>query len=231
MAMLPFQRRIAAGIAAGVLAVGAVGGVGYAAAARGGPSGLIAQAAPTASPTAATSATAPSAASPAQQPGRSSFQRGGIKPVLDQLVSEGKLTQAQEDLIIQRLQAQAGANGAQGPHGFLGGSAQSLATLFKISTTELQNDLRQGQSLHQIAQAHNVTDQQVSDTLTSAYKSRLDTAVANKTITAQQEQTMLTNFQNRLPQIISATPGKGFAGRGPRDQAGPHPTATPGATQ
>lgn len=225
--LVPFHRRIVAGVAAGVLAIAAAGGVGYAAAAHGGPAGLVAQAAPT-----ATSTAAPATTSPAQKPsGTGAFQRGGIKPVLDQLVSEGKLTQAQEDLIIQRLQAQASAHIGQGPRGFLGAASQSLATLFKISTTELQNDLRQGQSLHQIAQAHGVTDQQVSDTLMSSFKSRLDAAVANKRITAQQEQTMLTNFQNRLPQIINATPGKGFKGQGPRNRVGPRPTATPGATQ
>ena len=209
------------GVAAGVLAIGAAGGIGYAAAEHPAQPDSVAQAA---SP--AATATVTEHASTAQG------HREGLKTILDQMVSEGKITQAQEDDILSRVRSHMAEHMKGRPGGdrhalgaIIGGESQAVADLFKITPAELRKSLEAGQSLHAIAQAHNVSDQALMDTMTKAFKDRLDKAVAAGKLTSDREQTMLTQFQTRLPQLINSTPSQ-FTGHG-RGAPGAKPTASP----
>jgi hypothetical protein len=223
--------KLIGGVAAGVLAIGAGGAV-FAASEHGG------QPAQAAAPVAPLVADAPAAATPLATPTGGSNpttapvpgdgKRQGLKSILDQLVTENKINQSQEDLILQRVQAQFANRPGKGagPHGFLGIESKAVADLLKITPAQLRQDVRNGQSLHQIAQAQGVTDQQLMDTITAAAKTRLDQAVTDKKITADQETAALQRLKDRLPQLITMTFPNRPNGRGPRG-ANPSATATP----
>jgi len=78
-----------------------------------------------------------------------------------------------------------------------------VAGFLGISTTELQNDLRNGQTLAQIAQAHGKSANDLKTFLTNQLKTRLDQAVANGRITSQQETNLLNRESSRLDQLIN----------------------------
>lgn len=93
--------------------------------------------------------------------------------------------------------------GRVGRFGTGAGFTQPLATFLGISTTELQTDLKNGQTLAQIGQAHGKSTTDLKNFLTSQLKSRLDQAVANGRLTSQQESTMLNNASSRFDKLIS----------------------------
>jgi len=120
-----------------------------------------------------------------------------------------------------------GAAGSQtkppGPRGRWQGGAgmmSSLAQFLGISATELQTDLRNGQTLAQIAQAHGKSTSDLKTFLTNQLKTRLDKAVASGRMTSQQETTALNNASSRFDNLINSklpAPGQ----RGPRGFGGP----------
>ncbi len=188
MSTLFSRRTLAGGAIASVLALTVAGGVSEAA----GPSSLSQQVhgAPAAQAT----------------PGATKNGDHGLKGVLDRLVASGKITQAQEDQILNSARTGIAHRGsAHDGAGMLRAESTAVADLFKITPAELKTQLQSGKSLHDIAAAHNVTDDALKATLTSTFKARLDAAVAATKLTAAQEQTMLTRFQERLPQLITAT--------------------------
>lgn len=97
----------------------------------------------------------------------------------------------------------------QGPRGFRGGfgpgpaMGQPLATFLGTSVQDLRTAFTSGQTLAQIAQAHGKTTDQLKSFLTDQEKSRLDTAVKNGKLTSDQETKALSNFSNRLDQLIN----------------------------
>ena len=154
---------------------------------------------------------------------------------IDKAVANGTLTQAQGTAAKQRL-----ANG-QFPIGFggfggiqhrapgKGGAAinlkQALAGALGVSTTELQQDLKNGQTIAQIAQAHGKTVQDVQNAVVASIKSSLDKAVQAGTLTQTQENNMLQRIQSGIQQGKVAV-----GGRPPRGNAS-RATPTPAASQ
>lgn len=97
----------------------------------------------------------------------------------------------------------------KGPHrrGWVtmaGGFVQPLATYLGISATDLETDLRNGQTLAQVGQAHGKSASDLKTFLTAQLKARLDQAVANKKITGQQETDMLNKASARFDKLINA---------------------------
>lgn len=94
------------------------------------------------------------------------------------------------------------------------GFISPVAGFLGISTTELQNDLRNGQTLAQIAQAHGKSANDLKTFLTNQLKTRLDQAVANGRITSQQETDLLNRESSRLDQLINTNFQQVAANRG-----------------
>lgn len=96
-----------------------------------------------------------------------------LQSVLQPLVDDGTITQAQADKVIAALQAAGpmggghmGGDGGHGPGGGMRGAGlDSIATLLGITTDELTTALQGGQTLAQIAEAHGKTAQDVIDVL------------------------------------------------------------------
>jgi ribosomal protein S20 len=165
---------------------------------------------------------------------------------LDEAVQQGKLTQAQADALKARLQsgdlgALPGGPGHFGgkPDGNFGGlrtfggvqqaMVNAAAKALNMTTQELMTDLRNGQTLAQLAQAHGTTEQAVTDAALAAAKTQLDQAVSKGTLTQAQADAIYARLQQAGTQLL-APHGRGFNGGGRQWQRGPKAPQTPTTT-
>jgi hypothetical protein len=79
---------------------------------------------------------------------------------------------------------------------------QAVAQELKITEKELVTEVRGGKSLAQVAQAHNVSRDDLKATMRTAFKGQLDQAVQNGKLTADQETKALAAFDARIDQLI-----------------------------
>ncbi|HWS45092.1 MAG TPA: hypothetical protein VN636_04455 [Acidimicrobiia bacterium] len=104
--------------------------------------------------------------------------------------------------------------GRMGPmgigRGLLGQGLKAAASALGITPAELKTDLRNGQTLAQIAQAHNVKVDTVINALVQAGNQRIDQAVANKRLT----QAQADKLKAQLPSLITNFANNGFKGLG-----------------
>ena len=83
-------------------------------------------------------------------------------------------------------------------HGVLGAASAAVASYLWITPAELRTELMVGKTLAQIAVAHNKTADGVVSTLLADAKKKLDAAVTDKKLTADQEQTFLDRLKTLL---------------------------------
>lgn len=96
--------------------------------------------------------------------------------------------------------------------GFGGGAnLDSLAKVLKISTTTLSTDLKNGDSLEQIAQKQGVSQKTLISDLESSFKSQISSAVSSGHMSSSQEQQMISRYDSNVSKMIEQ---KGFAGFG-----------------
>jgi hypothetical protein len=156
---------------------------------------------------------------------------------VDAALQQGTLTQAQADALKARIQA--GDIGVlwSGPKARYGGPRlegikqamlAAAAQALGITPDELVTQLRSGQTLAQLAQAHNTTEQAVIDAALAAAKTQLDQAVAAGTLTQTQADALYAKLQQAGARLFVA-PGRGHRGGGWwRAPASPQsPTTTP----
>jgi hypothetical protein len=135
----------------------------------------------------------------------SAFQQALGETLADE-VKNGALTQAQADAIKSKLAGKAPCTLAAGlgknrPAGVAQYRQQLLAaaaSALGISTQTLETDLKNGQTLSQIAAAQKppVTEDQFRSRLIAGLKPMLDQAVTDKKLTSAQEQKILTALQS-----------------------------------
>jgi hypothetical protein len=129
------------------------------------------------------------------------------KAIADTLADEVKnkqLTQAQADAIKKKLANQTPCTlPATAGHGgdranikaFMQQYVAAAASALGVTEAQLKSDLAAGQSLSQVAAAQHVSEADFRAKLIANLKPALDAAVAGKTITAAQEQTILDRLQ------------------------------------
>jgi hypothetical protein len=187
--------------------------------------------------------------------GRLNIQRSALDSAIagagtetaDAAVQQGTLTQAQADALKARIQAGdlgallGGRGGRGGGGGFQRGGGPQLgavkqamldaaAKALNITSAELQTQLRGGQTLAQLAQAHNTTEQAVTTAALAAAKTQLDQVVAAGTLTQAQADAAYAQLQQQGAQLLTPH-GRGPGGRGGKLQPGTTaPTATPAPT-
>ncbi|MGH2487434.1 MAG: hypothetical protein ACRDHE_15625 [Ktedonobacterales bacterium] len=151
----------------------------------------------------------------AQQLGVSTSQlsqanQSAIQTVITQLAKDGKITAAQQAKLEQRVKQFeahpcASLLGRHGNHKLgkaLGKARLNVATAVAgklgVSVDTLKSDLKSGQTLQQIAAARNVSTSDLNTAYLTAVKAQLDQAVANKTLTSTQENTLYTRIQQAV---------------------------------
>lgn len=143
---------------------------------------------------------------------------------IDDWLSSGKITQAQADSLKQRINAAGvpplGANPYSRADRFFGpgiGNLSDLAQFLGTDTQTLQTDLKSGQSLAQIAQANGKTADQLTTFLVDNAEQQLKDAVAAGKLTQAQADSIQSQLQDRISQMIQQTHtarsgGMGFGG-------------------
>ena len=157
---------------------------------------------------------------------------------VDQEVSAGRLTADQAntrkqaaaqriDQLVNQVVPQGGLGGGPGGFGGPGVLREGLdaaATAIGITPEQLRTEL-QGKSLTQVAQAHNKNPNDVATALKNAAHQRIDQAVSNGRLTADQANTQKTQVDQRIDQLMTQVlpqrgPGRGGPGGGFADNGG-----------
>ncbi len=151
-------------------------------------------------------------------------QRGErIKGVLDGLVTNGTITQDQEDKIIAAFKA---AKPAGGPgvkdgrfRGIIGKGVDTAAGALGITPDELKADLKAGKSIADVATEKNVPLDTVTKALTDAATQAVDKAVAGGMLTQTQADTIKANLAKNIERLENEKGPFGPGRRGPHDMA------------
>lgn len=131
------------------------------------------------------------------------FQRAIADTLADE-VKAGHLTQAQADALKQKLAKQtpctlpslAPRSGDKAPiAAYMAQYISAAASALGITEAQLKTDLKNGQSLSQVATTQKVSEANFRTKLIANLKPVLDKAVSDKKITSAQEQTIVTRLQ------------------------------------
>ncbi len=150
-------------------------------------------------------------------------QKTAIDDTINQMVKDGKLTQAQATTLEARVNAHQACTGkgkanpaahfvtGQFLKKYRGDIETSVASGLHLTTAQLTTQLQSGQSLSQIATAQHVTTTQLQTIVTNAVQSALNKAVSNKDLTQTQANTfaqMMKSHPQFLAHLLNAHPGK-----------------------
>jgi polyhydroxyalkanoate synthesis regulator phasin len=139
--------------------------------------------------------------------------------VLAQMVKDGKLTQSQATAIQQRLQSKQACTGKGNSAGrgivlnslkqYLPNVESQVAQGLKLTSSQLTADLKNGQSLNQIATAQGVSSTQLHTIVLNAVQSAVNQAVKDGNLTQAQATTFMQALQKH-PAILDSLLGKHF---------------------
>lgn len=141
-----------------------------------------------------------------------------IADALQGLVSDGTLTQDQVDAVAETLAEEAPfahhGPGMHGPgmHG-LGRALDTAAETLGVTTDELRDALRDGQTLAEVAEAQGVEIDALVDALVAAAQERLDEAVTDGRITQERADQIAGTLEERIAQHVEQ--GMPMRGDGP----------------
>jgi cytoskeletal protein RodZ len=125
-----------------------------------------------------------------------------------------------------------GGHGGLGPNHETVSDTSVAATAIGISESDLTTALAAGQSMADVAKAHNVDPQKVIDALVADENAEIAAAVTAGTMTQAQADTEKTEVVARITDRVNGTmPAGGPGGRGSDcgSNAAPQPAATPSA--
>jgi hypothetical protein len=152
-----------------------------------------------------------------------------IAEVLQPLVDDGTLTQAQLDTVVQTLvdNMPRGGRGGRGDHGDRGGRGErgkhleAAATVLGMTADELRTELRSGKTIAQVAAEQGVDVQDVIDALVAGAKAHLDEEVASGEHTQAEADAKLAEITTRITDRVNN-------GKPDRAQADQPPVTTAG---
>jgi hypothetical protein len=137
-----------------------------------------------------------------------SANSAALQTVIEQMAKDGAITSQQEGKLLQMVQKYGSqpcshlnqfAHWARGNHyQILAGARQNLVTSVAsslgISSSILESDLKAGQTIPEIAKAHNVSLSAVNAAYLGAVKSLLSQAVSKKEITQDESNTLYSRI-------------------------------------
>jgi len=146
----------------------------------------------------------------------------GLKSVLDGLVADKTITQAQADAITAKLEAWRAANPAPDHggrrHGMAGAKLDDIASALGITAEELRTQLQSGATLRAIAGDKVAA---LTTLLTDNANARIDQAVTDGRITAETAATMKAEVPAKVQAMLDGSAqlggpgGHGPGGHGP----------------
>lgn len=140
-----------------------------------------------------------------------------VNATVDQALKDGKITQAQATSIKNRYsQGLSGSNGVGifpfargfgfGMMGFRGNqliTTTDIANALGMTVQDLTSGLQSGKSIANLAQSQNKDLAVVKQTLLSDAKTKLDSEVANKTITQSQADQIYQRYSNSIDNLLN----------------------------
>ena len=179
----------------------------------------------------AAATTDPATGTATARPDRSTI----VNDALAKLVTAGTITQAQSDAVAKALTDALPAKGMDGRGGRGGGASLTVvAKAIGISEADLRTALQGGQTIAQVAAAHNVTTDAVAAAIKADLQTRLAAQVTAGTITQAQADERLAGADARIAAELTEVghaggPG-GPGGRGGHQRGtGTAPAAAPAA--
>jgi hypothetical protein len=150
------------------------------------------------------------------------------KTLLQQAVTDGRLTQAQADTRLAELQTQlptqlstaftpgmhGGGRGMPGGFG-VGGSLSTIATTLGMTESDLQTALQGGKSVADVATEKEIDLAKVIDAIVAEQTTALQQAVTTGRLTQAQADQQLTILKANLPHLLSLKGGMGPGLGGP----------------
>lgn len=141
-----------------------------------------------------------------------------VNDTIKDQVAKGTLTQAQADKIAVRTKqgplcsgaafgGQADRHGPRGPH-VMGGYIDAAAAALNLTPEALRKDLKEGQTLSQVAGAQHVSEDDFKARVRASIKARLDPQVAAGKLSQAQEDKMLDHLTAGDPPLWNKLPAK-----------------------
>jgi hypothetical protein len=152
------------------------------------------------------------------QTGTSTSSAGGprakAKAALDQLVTDGTITQAQEDAVISALQGALGGDGHGHPrlHKLLGAVVQTSADTIGIPVDDLKAQLKAGKSIAEVAGEHQVSVDTVKQALVDAGTTKVNEAVGNGKLSQQRADAIIAKLPAMADKVVNHHKGDKGAG-------------------
>jgi hypothetical protein len=174
-------------------------------------------------PTTTTAPAAPATPNPSTAAAKAA-KGDWAKPALDPLVTNGTITQAQEDAILAALKAARPDHGPGDGHGRGGpgfGNLDAAAKVLGMTTDELRTALDGGKTVAGIAKDKGIEVAKVADALVADLKSHLDAEVKDGELTQAQADELLANCRTRIDDFVNGKVPAGGPGGGPGGRGGP----------
>lgn len=137
---------------------------------------------------------------------------GFLADVLAPLVSDGTLTQAQADAVIDALREARPERGF-GHHRFH--AAQAVLDVLGIDADALRDAIADGQTLAEIAEANGTTAQAVIDAMVAEAQERLDQAVEDGRLTEDEAAEKLAEITEHITGVVNGDIEPHLGRRGP----------------
>jgi hypothetical protein len=145
-----------------------------------------------------------------------------VKDTIDELVADGTINRAQGDAVLAALEENRPARplGHDGPRG---ARLETVAEIIGIDVSTLVQELRDGATLAEVAEAHGVKKQELIDALVAEAEEHLAQAVADGKLTQAQADEISNGLVGRITSHVNGEapmrpggPGRGdgpFGGR------------------
>ena len=138
-----------------------------------------------------------------------------LKDVLDSLVKDGTITQAQADKITSSVATKVKAERSERDANRQAKRQEFLTTAAKaigVSTTDLEAQLKSGTTLADVAKANNVDPNTVVVALVNELNTKIDADVASGKLTAEQGTARKAKATERVTDMVNNGPRHGGKG-------------------
>lgn len=155
----------------------------------------------------------PSAPTPAARPDPTTE----LQKVLQPLIDDGTITQAQADKVIAALAAARPEGGPMGGRKMIGRGGfglDAVATALGITAADVRTALQSGQSLADLAVSKGKTAQDVIDAIVAEATTKINAEVTAKHLTQANADKILAGLTTQVTAFVNNTPPAGGPGMG-----------------